>query len=89
MHSHWHEDFSSLNTEVSRNILMYGASSQVKQSEKKFRTISTGVLRLLNPPGSVNASWAQDRDVLGVLALKDFEAKRLLKSIINIRYERR
>lgn len=66
---------------------MYGG--QVKQSEKRFRTISTGVLRLLNPVGSVNISWVHDRDVLEVLMLKDYEAKRLLKSIINIRYDRR
>ncbi len=73
--------------QVTRNILMYGG--QVKQSEKRFRTISTGVLRLLNPVGSVNISWVHDRDVLEVLMLKDYEAKRLLKSIINIRYDRR
>ena len=73
--------------QVSRNILMYGG--QVKQTDKTARTIATGVLRLLNHEGSVNSLWAGDPDVLDVLKLKDYEAKRLLKSIFNIRYSRR
>lgn len=72
--------------QVSRNILISGG--QVK-TNKKMRTINTGVLRLLTPIGVINTEWKSDPDVLEVLKLQTAEANNLLKGIVNIRYNRR
>jgi len=55
----------------------------------KVRTIKVGVLRLLTPEGVINTTWKNDPDVLEVLKLQTSEATALLKSIVNIRYNRR
>ena len=67
-------------------ILVAGGSISVSKSKQSPKRNVKGVLRILNPVGSIRQEWEHGCDVCDSLALTPLEKKALLTAILNIRY---